>query len=117
MRLVAGMAGASLVSWLAIAALTDSRTAAAVFAGMLGPLAVASISWVLAERAYRRDPQSLTPLMMSAFAGKMVFFAAYVTVVLKGLSLEPVPFAASFAGYFIALHLMEALSLRRLFAS
>jgi hypothetical protein len=111
------MAGASLLSWLAIAALTDSRARMAALAGMLGPLVVASVSWILADRAYRRDPQTLTTVMMSAFAGKMVFFAAYVTVMLEGLSVQPVPFAVSFAGYFIALHLMEALSLRRLFAS
>jgi hypothetical protein len=36
---------------------------------------------------------------------------------LKGVSLVPVPFVVSFVAYFIALHLFEALSLRRLFAS
>jgi hypothetical protein len=35
----------------------------------------------------------------------------------KAVAVAPVPFAASFAGYFIALLLIEALSLKRLFAS
>jgi hypothetical protein len=117
MRVVAWMVGASVLSWVAFAPLVDPRTRTAVLFGMLGPLAVAAVSWVLAERAYRRNPQSLTPLMMSAFAAKLVFFGAYVTVMLKGVSLVPVPFVVSFVAYFIALHLFEALSLRRLFAS
>jgi hypothetical protein len=35
---------------------------------------------------------------------------------LKGAGLRPTPFVVSFAGYFIALHAMEAFFLRRLFA-
>ena len=89
---------------------------AALF-GVAGPLAVAAVSWLLMVRAYRRNPESLTGLMIAGFVGKMVFFGAYVAVVIKGLSQPAVPFAVSFAGSFIALHLIEALALRRLFAS
>jgi hypothetical protein len=117
MKVVGWMVGGSLMSWAATAAVVEPRTRTAALFGMLGPLVVAAVSWVLAERAYRRNPQSLTPLMVAAFAGKLVFFGAYVTVMLKGVSLVPVPFVVSFVAYFIALHLFEALSLRRLFAS
>ena len=54
--------------------------------------------------------------MIAAFAVKMVFFGAYVAVMLRRLSLRPVPFVVSFTAYFIALYLIEALSLQRLFA-
>ena len=54
--------------------------------------------------------------MIAAFAAKMVFFGAYVAVMLLALALRPVPFVASFTAYFIALHLIEALCLKRLFA-
>ena len=48
--------------------------------------------------------------MMAAFAAKMVFFGAYVAVMLQGrLRVRPVPFVASFTAYFIALYLVEAL--------
>ena len=47
----------------------------------------------------------------------MVFFGAYVAVVLKLFAQPAIPFVASFTGYFIALHLCEALLLRRLFTS
>jgi len=47
----------------------------------------------------------------------MVLFAAYVIVMIGVLAVRPVPFVAGFAGYFIALHLMEAMFLQRLLAT
>jgi hypothetical protein len=116
MKVVAWMVAASLLSWVALAVLVDTRARTATLFGMLAPLGVTAVSWLMAERAWRRNPESLTPLMIAAFGGKILFFGVYVTVMLKGLSLAPVPFTASFAGYFIALHLAEALALRSMFA-
>jgi len=82
---------------------------------MLGPLLVVSATWVLTERIYRTNPERLTSMMVSAFAAKLVFFGAYVGLAIGVLGVQPVPFAASFAGYFIALHMIEALLLKRLF--
>ena len=117
MKTVGWMVGASMLTWLAAAPLLDAPARTAVFFGMAAPLCVAVTTWLLAERAYRRNPEALTRLMIAGFAGKMVFFAAYVAVVLKGLSQPAVPFVVSFTGYFIALHLTEALALRRLFSA
>jgi hypothetical protein len=86
----------------------------AVLSGMIGPLVVASATWALMKQTYRRDPGLLTPLMLKLFAGKMVFFGAYVAVMLAVLALPAVPFVASFTICFVASHLIEALSLRRL---
>jgi len=86
----------------------------AVVLGTIGPLAVASATWVLMQQTYRRDPRRLTPLMLKLFAGKMVFFGVYVAVMLGVLALRPVPFVVSFTISFVSLHLIEALSLRRL---
>ena len=110
------MVGGSVTSWLAAAALLGTRTSLEVLCGMIGPLVVASGTWVLAERTYRRNPEQLTALMILAFGGKLVFFGAYVVIMLNVVALRPVPFVAGFTGYFIALHLTEALYLRRLFA-
>jgi hypothetical protein len=84
--------------------------------GLAGPLLVATGSWILIERVYRLSPERLTGVMAAGFAGKMVFFGAYVVVALTVLSLRPIPFVASFTSAFIGLHLIEALCLRRLFA-
>jgi hypothetical protein len=86
----------------------------AALLGMSGPLVAASATWVLMKQTYRRDPGLLTSLMVKLFAGKMVFFAAYVAVMLSLLGLRPVPFVVSFMISFIAVHVIEALSLRRL---
>jgi len=114
---VGWMVGVGLVSWLATTAGFGAASAAATFYGMIAPLLVAVTTWRLADQTYRRDPVALTGLMMAGFVGKMVFFGAYVAVVIKGLSQPAVPFAVSFTSAFIALHLIEALALRRLFAS
>ena len=116
MREVWWMVGASVGSWLVAAAVLDLRTGVDVLFGMIGPLAVASVSWVMAERTFKRSPERLTSLMIAAFAGKMVFFGTYVTFVLTVLSPRSIPFIVSFTGYFITLHLLEAIFLRRLFA-
>ncbi len=116
MKAVGWMVGASVASWLAAMAILGTRTGVEILFGMLGPLAVASATWLMAEGTYKRHPERLTSLMMTAFAGKIVFFGAYVTVVLTVLSPRSIPFVVSFTSYFIALHLTEALCLRRLFS-
>ena len=110
------MAAASVASAAAVVAARGGRAGVEIACGMLAPLAAASVSWVLTERTYMRRPEQLTALMMTAFAVKIVFFGAYVAVMLKAGGLRPVPFVASFTGYFIALYLIEALLMRRLFA-
>jgi hypothetical protein len=110
------MIAAGFGSWLAAAAFVDRRTALEVLLGMVGPLAVVSVTWVLMARTYRANPDRLTSVMMKAFAGKMVVFGAYVALMLGVLSLRPVPFVASFTTYFIGLYLMQALYLRQMLA-
>jgi hypothetical protein len=117
MKAVHLMIGASIGSWLAAAALTGMRGSVDILAGMLGPLAAVTSTWLMTERTYRRHPERLTALMITAFAGKMVFFGAYVAIALMVFRLRPVLFVASFISYFIGLYLIEALYLRRLFAS
>ena len=61
-------------------------------------------------------PERLTAVMIAGLGIKAVFFGVYVAVMLRPLALRATPFVASFTGYFIALHMMEALFMRRLFA-
>ena len=116
MKAAGWMIAASVVSALTAVAMTGRQTVAEVVLGMLAPLAAAGVSWVLIERAYLRDPEGLTALMIGAFGVKILFFGAYVAVMLEVVGLRPVPFVASFTSYFIALYLTEALLMRRLFA-
>jgi hypothetical protein len=110
------MVGASIGSWVVLALMPGLGYDREVLFGMLGPLAGAVSTWVLVARTYTSRPLLLTPLMVAAFAAKLVFFGVYVTIMLTVLSLRSLPFVISFTTYFIALHLFEALCLQRLFA-
>lgn len=109
------MAGSSIASWLVIAALVERRTALAVLGGMMCPLVVAAGSWLLTARAHQQHPESVTSVMMGAFAAKLVIVGAYVAVMLRLVLVDPVPFVAGFTSYFIGLYAIEALFLKRLF--
>jgi hypothetical protein len=69
---------------------------------------------VILERTHATAPERLTNVMIAAFGVKMVFFGAYVAVMLKGLSLAPLPFVLSFASYYVTLHMIEAGMLKRM---
>jgi hypothetical protein len=108
------MAGASVIGWLAVTAIGGDRVNPEAFYGMAGPLASACLTWVVIDRTWRASPERLTGVMVVGFAAKLVFFGVYVAVMLRGLSVRPVPFVAAFVGFFIALYAMQALFLKRL---
>jgi hypothetical protein len=89
----------------------------AVLLGVAAPALATGASWAVSERTFRRRPAALTSVMIAGFAAKLVFFGAYVAVMVGVLALRPVPFVASFTASFIVLHLVEAFALRRLFAA
>ena len=95
--------------------LFSAHVAQHLLLGMVGPLLMASGSWVLTERIYHERPQAVTGVMIAAFAFKLVFFGVYVALMLRVVGLRPIPFVGSFTGYVAGLYFMEALYLRRLF--
>ncbi|HKY20516.1 MAG TPA: hypothetical protein VJM31_04785 [Vicinamibacterales bacterium] len=113
MRKVTWLAAGSVLS----AAVLAARFGREVWLGMLAPLVVTSATWILTERVYRASPERLSSVMISAFAAKLVFFGVYVGLAVGVFGIAPVPFVVSFTGYFIALHMIEALWLKRLFVS
>ena len=110
------MLGVSVASAVAVGALPGVESDREVVLGMLGPLCGAAGTWVMVARVFPTRPEWLTPLMVSAFAIKLVFFGLYVTLMLTALAVEPMPFVISFTTYFIGLHMFEAVCLQRLFA-
>ena len=114
MRQVAWMAGAAIGSWLAVSVIAGNRANPESLFGMAGPTVAVCASWVATERARRSAPERVLAVMIVWFALKLAFFALYLTVMLKLLSLRPVPFVVSFVSYFIALYAMQALFLSRL---
>ncbi len=110
------MVGLAALTWMAAAVYPGFDSDRDVLLGMLAPLAGAVGTWVLVARTYPSRPERLTSVMVAAFGAKLVWFGAYVAVMLTVMEVRPVPFVISFTMYFIALHLFEALCLKRLFA-
>src|SRR5262245_41435131 len=114
MKAVGWIVAGSVASWLAVAAAVERRTAVEALLGMLAPLAAVCASWVAIERTWRRGPKRLTTVMIGAFGAKLLFFGVYVALMIEVAGVRPRPFGFSFAGYFIALYLVEAVLLQRL---
>lgn len=116
MRTVLYMTAGCAISWVLVTAIFAPQAGLEVLLGMIAPLAVAIVMLVLVERTYRRDPKKLTRLMIAAFVSKLVLFGVYLTTVVGVFSLKAFPFIVSFIAYFVVLHFMEAVRLRRLFS-
>jgi hypothetical protein len=111
---VAWMVGASGVSFLALVAATGSSLMPELVLGMAGPLTSAILTWQVLERTHVSAPERLTGVMITAFGIKVLLFALYVVVLLGVLELRAKPFMLSFTGYYVGLHVVEAMFLRRL---
>jgi hypothetical protein len=98
-----------------VATLVTPDAVAAAFMGMLAPLIVGIATIVMVERTTRNEPRALTSRMTIAFLAKMLFYAAYVSVVLALVTTTPIPFMVSFTVYFVALQFTEAVYFKTLF--
>ena len=108
-----GMIVAALASWGVMVLIPGGPSARDVGLGMAGPLVAAVGTWVMIARTMKVDPMRLTNRLLVGLMVKVVFFAAYAVLAIRGLSAAVRPFALSFAGYFIAFHVVEAILLRR----
>jgi hypothetical protein len=117
MKALLAMIGTALGAWALATAIAPVAINPDALLGVLGPLLSAGVSWVVAERTFRAAPERLTGVMVMGFAAKAVFFAGYLVVVMRGLGLSSMVFVVSFVSAFIVLHLIEAVSLKRLFAT
>jgi hypothetical protein len=96
---VAWMVGASAASCLVLVVATGSTLMPELLLGLAGPLASAVVSWQLIERTQVSAPERLTSVLILGVAG-----------------LRPTPFILSFTGYYVGLHVVEAMFLKRLLA-
>jgi hypothetical protein len=114
MKLIWWMLSGSVLSAIILTTLLGEGARFELWLGMSGPLAAAIGSWIAMEHQHARRPAGLTGLLIKAFAAKMIFFAGYITALLSIGLVRPIPFVISFISYFIALHTVEAVGLRRL---
>ncbi len=114
MKLVWWMLSGSILSALCLTAIAGIDVRLEIWLGMLGPLLCALVSWIAMQRRYTRRPEGMTALLVKAFISKMVFFAAYIIVLLSNEWVQPIPFAILFTFYYLSLHVVEAVALHRL---
>ena len=107
------MVGVGLIAWLAIGTLEPGLDPELGW-GMAGPLVATVGTWIAVRRTHAAAPERLQGVMVMGFVLKAVFFGTYVVVMLRVLAARPVPFIASFTGFFIVLYAIEALFLNRL---
>ena len=111
------MIGGSVATCLVALVVTRFSMVPELVLGMAGPLSSAVVTWQVLERTHSSSPERLTGVMITAFGVKVLLFALYVVAALWGLGLRPKPFMLSFTGYYVGLHVVEAMFLRRLLAS
>lgn len=109
------MIGGSLVAWALATLAGGAELNPELALGMAGPLASASATWLAVARTHAIAPVRVTGVLIAGFIAKMLFFGALVLMV-AAFDLRLRPFVVSFAVFFIALHMLEAFYLRRLFA-
>jgi hypothetical protein len=117
MKPLAAMTMATLGAWSLATMIAPVSINPEAFAGVFGPLVSASASWLVVARTFRTAPERVTGRMVAGFAAKAVFFAGYLVVMMRVLELSSMVFVVSFVGSFILLHLIEAVCLKRLFAT
>ncbi|MDR0842931.1 MAG: hypothetical protein LBP68_05890 [Acidobacteriota bacterium] len=116
MKLALWMAGGSVLAAAVlnvIAVAFGFHAEREIWLGMLCPALATVVSWGLMTRQTGGNPQWMTRFMIQAFMAKILFFAACIVVLLQNNLVRPKLFAACFAGFYIALHLVETFGLQR----
>lgn len=114
MKLAAGLGiGAVATAGLA-SVLVGGGFARDVWLGMLGPSLAVVTAWMVVERTFRVQPKRLTAVQARLFVAKMLFFGAYVGVILGTGLARPFPFMFAFTAYFVVLYGVHAFALHRL---
>jgi len=85
-----------------------------IWFGMLGPTLASVAAWAAIERQRRLNPRNILKRVIQAFVVKFLFFGVYVAVFVKAnLVHHPKLFVVCFALFYFALHMAEAVELRR----
>ena len=114
MKLLWLMLAGSILTAIILTILVGTQNRMEIWFGMAGPLIATIASWIAMVRQYNRSNQGMTRLLMKAFAAKVVFFAVYIIVLLRNHCVRPIPFVLCFAGFYLALHIVEAIGLSRM---
>jgi F0F1-type ATP synthase assembly protein I len=114
MKLLWWMSTGSILAAIVVNFVAGRQAMMDIWLGMAGPLIATIISWIAMVRQYAQNNRGMTRLLIRAFAAKVVFFAVYIIVLLRSRCVRPIPFVICFAGFYLALHILEAIGLSRM---
>ena len=83
-----------------------------IFLGMVLPWLISLISISITHSIYSINPEKLIKNMTKALLIKMLSYGLLFVLIFTFISFNPLPFIISFTGYFLALHIIEAFTLR-----
>ncbi|MBL7014377.1 MAG: hypothetical protein ISR83_08150 [Candidatus Marinimicrobia bacterium] len=83
-----------------------------ILLGLLAPAVVGLLTVLMFSRFKTMTVQQMAQWLMISFGIKMIIYPLYFIILFKFYSFAPYPFVFSFAGYFIGLHIVEAVVLK-----
>ena len=85
-----------------------------LFLGWILPVLAGTVTLYFIGSAAQKDPFLVTKTLAKGFALKMVYYGATILTLFKLYSFEPIPFICSFSGFFLGLHVLEAVIIKRI---
>ena len=82
--------------------------------GWILPVLAGTVTLYFIDSAAQKDPFLVTKILIKGFALKMVYYGATILILFKLYSFEPIPFICSFSGFFLGLHVLEAVIIKRI---
>ncbi len=85
-----------------------------IFFGWLLPSFASIFSMYSILHAQKKGPMVLTKMIAKGFIAKMVYYGIIILFIIKHYTFQPIPFVCSLAGFFMVLHVMEAIIIKHI---
>ncbi len=88
--------------------------AVGIFIGWLLPILAGTVTMSFIASARKKGSITLTKTIAKGFVLKMIYYGISILFLFKYSSFQPIPFVCSFSGFFIGLHVLEAVIIKRI---
>tara|TARA_B110000014_G_C20119610_1_gene592726 strand:+ start:951 stop:1298 length:348 start_codon:yes stop_codon:yes gene_type:complete len=85
-----------------------------IFFGWLLPAFAGTVTMYFVLSSSNKEPTALTKILAIGFAIKMLYYGIVILLLIKLYAFEPIPFICSFSGFFMGLHAIEAVIIKRI---
>ena len=85
-----------------------------LFFGWFLPAFAGVVTTYFIFSAQKKDAITVTKTIAKGFALKMIYYGVSILFLFKHYSFQPIPFVCSFSGFFMGLHVLEAIIIKRI---